>query len=216
LTPNPDVAYHTQSFLACFEAETNNMLTIPLASIDGQPSRISATTTLAAIQPEGAEPLPADTVTVTGVLSEVGGDYLFQGQISGAFTHPCDRCLGPAETPFSVEAVWNFELDPAAAFQEAGVEFDEEVDLEDTALCRVVENDEIRLGPHVWEEVALAAPVKYLCREDCKGLCPRCGANLNAGPCACPPDGPEATQSESGLAGLAKLYPDLAPRKKEE
>lgn len=46
----------------------------------------------------------------------------------------------------------------------------------------------------------LALPMKPLCREDCAGLCPSCGHNLNLGPCACPPTGPDPR-----LAPLARL-----------
>ncbi len=38
------------------------------------------------------------------------------------------------------------------------------------------------------EDVLLDLPWKFLCREDCKGLCPRCGKNLNEGPCTCSPE----------------------------
>ena len=44
---------------------------------------------------------------------------------------------------------------------------------------------QIDLSTCVREELALAVPRYPLCRDDCAGLCPRCGADLNAGPCAC-------------------------------
>jgi uncharacterized protein len=45
------------------------------------------------------------------------------------------------------------------------------------------------------EQVLLALPLKVICREDCKGLCPHCGANLNDGQCSCadPPEDPRWT-----------------------
>ena len=67
----------------------------------------------------------------------------------------------------------------------------------------------IDLAPAVWEELALAAPFKYLCRETCAGLCARCGANLNEGPCGCPPDRDDPSVTDGGLAGLAALLPKL-------
>ena len=48
------------------------------------------------------------------------------------------------------------------------------------------DGDEIDLAPLVDEQTLLALPTRPLCSEDCRGLCPRCGANLNAGPCDCP------------------------------
>ena len=41
------------------------------------------------------------------------------------------------------------------------------------------------LAPFFREEIALAVPVQILCKEDCRGLCPSCGANLNLAPCNC-------------------------------
>ena len=46
----------------------------------------------------------------------------------------------------------------------------------------------VHLGPQLTEAVLLAEPQQALCNDGCLGLCPRCGANLNQGPCGCPPD----------------------------
>ena len=48
----------------------------------------------------------------------------------------------------------------------------------------------IDLRQAVAEQVLLALPIKPLCSRQCKGLCPRCGLNLNHGPCQCPPQEP--------------------------
>ena len=50
------------------------------------------------------------------------------------------------------------------------------------------------------EQLLLAVPMRVVCREDCKGLCPQCGSNLNTGKCECPP-GP----SDVRWAGLKEL-----------
>ena len=47
---------------------------------------------------------------------------------------------------------------------------------------------ELDLGPDIREELIMGLPVKLLCREDCKGLCVTCGANLNEGKCGCKPE----------------------------
>ena len=47
------------------------------------------------------------------------------------------------------------------------------------------EGDEVNLAPLVRETLLLALPTKPLCREDCRGLCPRCGANRNGAECGC-------------------------------
>lgn len=195
------------------------MLTIPVVEVGEDGIEVDEKVRVSAIQPEGAVGVPVDEVRLSGVLEDLGGDFLFRGELSGAFESTCDRCLQPATIPFEVEVMWNFEQDPAASFAAAGIEFDEELDLSDSALCRAIEGDEIRLGPALWEELALAVPAKFLCREECQGLCARCGADLNAGACGCPPEEVEAPEADSGnlgLAGLAGLFPDLAPKKDEK
>ena len=52
------------------------------------------------------------------------------------------------------------------------------------------------------EQVLLSLPNRTLCKEDCKGLCPRCGQNLNQEPCNCNPAS-DASMKWSALAGLA-------------
>jgi uncharacterized protein len=46
-------------------------------------------------------------------------------------------------------------------------------------------NEKFDLGEIVGEEITLALPIRFLCQEDCKGLCPNCGKNLNKGDCSC-------------------------------
>ena len=46
----------------------------------------------------------------------------------------------------------------------------------------------IDLTETIRETLILSEPMRVLCRPDCKGLCPQCGANLNDGPCSCPTD----------------------------
>lgn len=188
------------------------MLQIPLANVADDGVDIDTVVQVASIRPEGAEAVPVDEVHLTGNLQPLGEDYLFQGDISGTFRSTCDRCLKPAELPFAVEAVWNFERDPKGAFEAAGIDFEEEVDLTDSAMCRPIVGEVIDLGPHLWEELALATPFKFLCHEDCPGLCVACGADLNQGDCGCPPEAIAVAEGETGvhaLAGLAALLPEL-------
>ena len=73
-------------------------------------------------------------------------------------------------------------------------------------LCFTYANGELlATEPLVAEQVQLNLPTHPLCREDCRGLCPRCGANLNDGPCGCaePPGDPRW----AALAGLRDKMP---------
>src|SRR6266516_1144628 len=60
---------------------------------------------------------------------------------------------------------------------------------------------EIDLAPAVREELLLAVPRFLQCREDCRGLCPRCGQDLNAGPCGCAPGADPRWQALESLKG---------------
>jgi uncharacterized protein len=123
------------------------------------------------------DPRPAGSVLVTGRLSTAGpGRYYFSGHIEGTATGECRRCLEPASAGVSAES--------HLIFTEAGVE---EADEADDAYLLEPGTLEIDLRPAVREEWLLTAPSLMLCREDCKGLCPNCGADLNTGPCECAP-----------------------------
>jgi len=194
------------------------MLRIPLSQITEHGFRVDAETTVAELQPQGVEGLPVDRVWISGTLTAVSADYLFQGRIRGCFVQPCDRCLEPAHAPVDVEVVWEFVEGPETTPRDtvdASDDVDDAEDFQDGAR-HPFQGGEIDLGPHVWEELVLAMPFKYLCREDCKGLCPHCGANRNITPCSCDTDEPAKNEHSEGLAGLADLFPDLRPGNPKE
>jgi uncharacterized protein len=112
-------------------------------------------------------------VQVAGRLSRAGDDaFLWQARLSGHAQGSCRRCLVEVGIPFDLGLDVMFSSDPEV--------------MEDPAVYPVtVPVTQVDLRPAVREEIALAVTAFPLCREDCAGLCPRCGADLNAGPCAC-------------------------------
>lgn len=82
----------------------------------------------------------------------------------------CDRCAAPMRRDFAVPVrhVLVREL------------YDER---SDDLIC--VDSVRFDLDELVSDDIFLSLPTKFLCREDCKGLCPRCGQNLNEGSCSC-------------------------------
>jgi len=76
---------------------------------------------------------------------------------------------------------FDLRYQPHAEHQRPG-EREVEADDMDTAFY---ENDEIDLGQLMQEQFYLALPMKPLCKDDCKGLCPNCGTNLNKATCDC-------------------------------
>jgi uncharacterized protein len=117
----------------------------------------------------------AGPVRVEGRLQATGeGRFFWHGSLRAQVTGECRRCLVPVVVPVTAEI--------GALFQEDTGEVE---DPDAYPLpARAVEVD---LRPAVREELALAAPGFVECREDCRGLCPRCGKDLNAGPCGCGP-----------------------------
>lgn len=107
-----------------------------------------------------------------------GMDLFFEGSIAGEVSGNCARCL--EGYPFTVNRNFSFVLKPARPNE--GVE--RELSEEDLALS-YYSGDEIDLSPLVREELLLALPTRPLCRDDCSGLCPHCGANRNVGACGC-------------------------------
>jgi uncharacterized protein len=119
--------------------------------------------------------LPESAVRASGRLSVAGpGRYYWSGAIEGTATVPCRRCL--VETTVKVAENVN------VLYAEAGDEID---DPEIYILERRART--LDLSPAVREQWLLAVPRFPVCREECKGLCPSCGAELNAAPCSCPP-----------------------------
>ena len=104
----------------------------------------------------------------------VGGRFYWHGTARTVVKGECRRCLTPADAPVNLEIGALFTQDPEA--------------LEDPDSYPVAPDaTEIDVTPAVREELLLAAPRYVLCRENCKGLCPQCGQDLNAGPCGCAP-----------------------------
>jgi len=101
------------------------------------------------------------------------------GRVRTRLELPCSRCLEPFNV--EVDAPFDLRYQPHAANTGEGEREIEEDDL-DTAFY---ENDEIDLAQLMQEQFYLALPMKPLCSDDCKGLCPNCGTNLNRNTCDC-------------------------------
>ncbi|MFL5575403.1 MAG: YceD family protein [Gemmatimonadaceae bacterium] len=122
------------------------------------------------------DPVPAAPVRVRGRLSTAGaGRFYFSGDLAGRLNAECRRCL----------------TDVAAEVAERGVHLlfvesddDETADDPDVYLLEPRAR-ELDLRPAIREHWLLTVPGFVECRPDCKGLCPTCGADLNAGQCDC-------------------------------
>ncbi|MBK5257335.1 MAG: DUF177 domain-containing protein [Vicinamibacteria bacterium] len=127
------------------------------------------------------------------------GSVHVRGHLHLNTSGPCARCL--AETPLLVDQELDLFFLPES---EALSEYDDEegAELQDRDLVvTFYKGDVIDLGAVVREHVLLAQPMKRLCREDCKGVCPTCGADRNLPACACP----APAKSESPFSSIALL-----------
>ena len=99
-------------------------------------------------------------IKIVGEVEDCGKNFVIRGRIECQKSFICDRCLSQATTIQTHD--FEEEFDKATAV-------DDLIDV--TELLR---------------DVLLAGqPMKNLCKTDCKGLCPKCGANLNDGECGC-------------------------------
>ena len=104
------------------------------------------------------------------------------GRTETALELPCSRCLEPMIVPVNTE----FDLRYQPHSTNTG-EGENEIE-EDDLTTAFYQHDEIDLEQLMREQFYLAVPMKPLCSEACKGLCPVCGTNLNRGTCSCKRD----------------------------
>jgi uncharacterized protein len=119
-----------------------------------------------------------------------------RGRVKTRVLVGCSRCLTDTEVPLA------FDLEE---------EFFPEIDVstghalpkpDDNGLGFMIDaSHELDLGEAVRQHMVLELPMQTICRETCAGLCPKCGANLNEGPCTCTED-----DIDDRLAPLRALF----------
>ena len=120
------------------------------------------------------ERLFPDPLAVRGEVVNRAGVVMLRYQISGKMPYRCDRCLMQSERKVD------------SSFEHIVVQSLEDETLDDaylTAPDGLLVLDEI-----AGADIQLSLPQVMLCKEDCKGLCPMCGADLNKESCGCKPD----------------------------
>lgn len=117
----------------------------------------------------GGEPYvvePADVPVVLDISRMTGGGYAMRLRFEAAVSGPCMRCLNAAAPSFGVDVR---EVDQPGE--------------DDDLNSPYVDDDKLDVKAWAGDALSLALPAQLLCREDCAGLCPECGIDLNeAGP----------------------------------
>ena len=138
-----------------------------------------------------------EPVSLAFDITKDNQQFRLVGTVRTTLELPCSRCLEPFIMP--IEQAFDLRYQPHARNTGEGEREIEEDDL----TTAFYENDEIDLGQLMREQFYLALPMKPLCREDCQGLCPVCGTNLNTGTCTC-----KREWDDPRLAALKKLKAD--------
>ena len=133
-------------------------------------------------------------VAVSGKVRRSGAEVFVTGHLETQAEIECDRCLKPLEsvinTDFGVEYITDSEYEASYAA---------ELSEEDLAVS-VFDGEAIDLDEMVKEQLLLSLPLRSLCREDCKGICPVCGADRNSTNCSC-----ESSEGDPRWAALRNL-----------
>lgn len=110
-------------------------------------------------------------VKLTGRVLSRASIVGLDAEITYEFDSPCDRCGVEFVSPVTVR------LDKVLAVSAEG---------EDNEDIILVPDMTLDLDELIYTEVVVSLPTKHLCREECKGICVKCGKNLNQGECGCP------------------------------
>ncbi len=139
----------------------------------------------------GADFRQIDPLEVNAVAELVDEEIRIRGAVKTYIEGSCDRCLGPVGIP--VEREFDLTYRPMATIAR-----EEEIEVpRDELDVAFFTGEGIPLADVVTEQVILSLPLKVICRPECRGLCPTCGADRNREECHCPPP-----RSDSPFAAL--------------
>jgi uncharacterized protein len=136
--------------------------------------------------PEGEISLIAGDGKISGrtalslFATREGEEVLLRGTVNASVQFECDRCL----TETVVPVTQSFDLLYLPAHQTRNSHEEHELTEDDLSIV-YYQGHFINLDDLVREQIELTLPMTRICKEDCRGLCQQCGANLNEGKCAC-------------------------------
>lgn len=108
--------------------------------------------------------------------------FTISGTVQGTVEGECSRCLKPARGSFASEFRFLLQRKDANDEEVEALEDDEDVDIVDPG------RKEVDLVDRLHDAVLLELPLRLYCKDDCKGLCARCGQDFNEGTCSCGDD----------------------------
>ena len=115
-------------------------------------------------------------LSVKGGVSNTGGALALKADVSGMVTTQCARCMRDIDVPIEF------------AISETLMRDDDEETVSDDEDVIIFGGNTVELDEIIENNFIMNLSPRYLCSEDCKGLCPRCGKDLNDGDCGCVDD----------------------------
>ena len=152
--------------LNSFEREKAIDGTLPIGSVDLDLANARVVTPIR---------IEAKAVKAAGVVA-------LAGQLTGIVQIDCDRCLDPVQRPIDIEIDLEFVPDQAL-----GEDAKLELHLDDLKRDEL-DGSEINLADIAREQILLDLPQQFFCKDNCRGLCEKCGTNLNLKDCDCEDD----------------------------
>ena len=134
-----------------------------------------------------------DRIRGTQTASWAGQITEVSGHINTTVTSSCGRCLKPVTSHLEIELLLCYS---DLSDDEGAVAEELEIQREDLGLIGF-SGTEIDLRPDIEQDIIMALPQQLLCAENCRGLCPSCGIDLNQDQCRC-----ERPVFQTGLAAL--------------
>ena len=131
---------------------------------------------------------------VSGEITNTAGYMRMTLTTSVEYVAQCARCLSPVSGEFTLD------LEKTVAPRNLLGDLDEDK-LDEFAI---IEDGFLDMDEQLREQLEMEFPMRFLCREDCKGLCPKCGKNLNEGECSC-----DHTEIDPRMEPLRKLLEQM-------
>ena len=122
-------------------------------------------------------------IVLSATLRKYDDRYRLVGAVRAGLELACGRCLEAFRLPLALDVDLTYVPQPVGPRPGDG-----EIEVSDDDLATSYYRDQVLdLGEMLREQFYLALPMRPLCRDDCRGLCPQCGTNLNSGRCGCAP-----------------------------
>ena len=126
----------------------------------------------------------SEDIKLRGRLAKIEQDINFSGELQAILQVACTRCLNLF--PYNLEAEIKIHFIPPGKERLMGNEIEiKETDIEQ----EIYEGGKVDLRGSVRDQVLLEVPLMNLCRKDCKGICSKCGNDLNSSQCECQNEG---------------------------